>query len=370
MVAFAYPDDGQHVHDLERYVRAVEVVELDQPVMGTHSRLYWQLNGWRRALLDPNPLRGQFADNGRMKASVDRLMKQQSFDIVQIHQAYLASLLPVGPHASILDLHDVLSDYEQRLMLGTTKPTHRLQAWAEWKKMQALERRVVPRFDACTTVSEHDRASLLALTHHPRVEVVPNGVDTEYFQPTRLPEAARLIYSGSMSFPPNSDAVRWFHSAIWPSICRQIPNACLDVVGIAPPQDILAMGQDPGVTVTGYVEDVRPYFQRAAVAVVPLRLGSGTRLKILDAWAMGKAVVSTSVGAEGLAAVHGQNILIADTPDDFARCVVQLLGDSALQQRLGSAGRQTVEAQYSWAAISCRMDALYGTLQSSLKEGH
>jgi glycosyltransferase involved in cell wall biosynthesis len=169
-----------------------------------------------------------------------------------------------------------------------------------------------------------------------------------------------------MNYGPNSDGVLWFYNAVLPLIRRQTPDLQFWVVGSNPPPAIAELNEDPNVMVTGFVEDVRPYLADGAVIVVPLRLGSGTRLKILDAWAMEKAIVSTRLGAEGLQATHGEDILLADEPDRFAECVLSLLVDGEKRSRLGKAGRRLAESTYGWSAIAPKLDQVY----ESLQDGH
>jgi len=154
----------------------------------------------------------------------------------------------------------------------------------------------------------------------------------------------------------------WFYRSILPLIRDRIPKVHFTIVGWQPPQEIIDLGDDPAITVTGTVDDVRPYIDEAAIFVVPLRLGSGTRLKILDAWSMGKAVVSTSVGAEGLPVQSEENILLADDADTFASAVVRLLDDGPLRERLGKNGRELVLAQYAWDTIVDRLNSVYSSL--------
>ena len=364
VVCHACPIDGPHLPSLAPYVRRVEVVELGLSPPKDRSRLYWQLNALRRALLDPNPLRGRLPSSSRMRQVLSRLVTEERFDIIQVHQAHLGPLLPHTETATVLDMHDILSDHERRFMLTKTKVTHRVQAWLEWKKMQALERNIARQFDVCVTVSEHDRASLLRLAPEARVVVVPNGVDTDYFRPQPASrEGLNVTFIGSMGYDPNSDGVLWFSRAIFPLIRRRVPDVHFWVVGSNPPSEIAALNDHPNVTVTGFVEDVRPYLANSAVIVVPIRFGSGTRLKILDAWAMGKAIVSTELGAEGLESVHGENILLADEPDQFAKCVLNLLSNARQRSRLGKAGRQLVESHYDWSVIAPKLGEVYEILQ-------
>jgi glycosyltransferase involved in cell wall biosynthesis len=167
-----------------------------------------------------------------------------------------------------------------------------------------------------------------------------------------------------MNYPPNAEAVIWFDREIFP-LLSDLPRLSWKIVGWGPPPEIQALHDPPAIQVTGFVEDVRPYLIESQVVIVPLLSGSGTRLKILEAWAMGKAVVSTSLGAQGLPAVHGENILLADKPRDFAEAVIQLLGDPVKRNRLGQAGRQLVEAHFSWHAIGQELARAYQNVQQA-----
>jgi len=360
IVCFAYPLDYAHVEELQSYAKRVEIVELAVPVAKERPRLYWQLNGWRHMLLDPVPQRAHIPRASAMSESIRRLMRSAHFDLVQVHQAYLVHLVPRTEVPMLLDMHDILSDHEYRLMRAAAKATHRMAGWFEWKKMQALERRAVRRCRVCTTVSGHDRASLFRLVPGARAMIVPNGVDVQYFRPQSLSDTApSLLFTGSMNYGPNSDAVLWFYHEVLPEVRLQLPSVHLSVVGLNPPPEVDALDDDPCVTVTGYVDDIRAYLADAAVVIVPLRFGSGTRLKILDAWAMGKAVVSTHLGAEGLDAMHGENILLADEPAQFAAYVLRLLRDERQRFRLGRAGRRLVKERYAWSSIATAMEAAY-----------
>lgn len=298
---------------------------------------------------------------GDMRCLLQDLFNREKFDIVQVHQAYLAGSLPENtPARTLLDMHDVLSDHERRVMDSKKRPTHRIQGWLEWQKMRRFERKMVRRFDHCLTVSENDRHSISRLTRRDDISIVSNGVDVDYFLPCDGREQPNhLVFTGSMNYPPNAEAIRWFYRDIFPSIRKKVPGVSLTVVGWEPPPDVIALNDDPAVTVTGYVDDVRPYLAQAAVVIVPILSGSGTRLKILDAWAMGKTVVSTSLGAEGLAIEPGSNILLADEPAAFARSVARLLSDSSMCYELGQAGRELVLQQYSWSAIADELNEVY-----------
>lgn len=365
IVCPASQQDGLYIKNLSPYVRRLEVVGFTPPPFPRiRSRLYWQFNSLRHTLFDSKPLRSQLPWSRCVRNAIDQVLLEERFDVIQVHQSHLGQLLPDTEAATVLDMHDILSDHEYRRISTHTKFTYRVQAWLEWKKMQSLERRIARRFDVCVTVSEHDKKSLFKLVPEVRAVVVPNGVDTNYFSPqTNAEQKKQVVFIGSMNYGPNSDGVLWFYNAVFPLIKQEIRDIQFWVVGSNPSPDIMKLDGDPNVKVTGFVEDVRPYIARASVIVVPIRLGSGTRLKILDAWSMEKAIVSTTVGAEGLAAVHRENILLADEPDQFAEGILGLLSDSELRYALGKTGRRLVKSRYAWSTIAPKMDAVYRSLR-------
>jgi glycosyltransferase involved in cell wall biosynthesis len=228
----------------------------------------------------------------------------------------------------------------------------------EWRKLRACEAGACRSADLTLAVSEDDQARLQELGPDVHVSAIPTGVDTTYFQPGGVTEVpARLVFSGSMDWHPNEDAVCYFADTILPRIQSEVPGVSFTIVGRNPGARVRVLAERPGIEVTGTIHDVRPSIGAASVYVVPLRAGSGTRIKIFEALAMGKAVVSTTVGAEGLALESGRHFLAADTPHDFAQSVVRLLRDPARRQALGDAGRALVEANYSWATVARLFEA-------------
>ncbi|MEP6474534.1 MAG: glycosyltransferase family 4 protein, partial [Gemmatimonadota bacterium] len=208
------------------------------------------------------------------------------------------------------------------------------------------------------TVSDADADQLRAIAPQGRYLTVPNGVDVGAFRPA-AGSGKGVVYVGGTTWFPNRDALDYWSAEIHPLFRQLVGDVPVKWVGRATEQEQRQFAADPGIELTGYVQDVRPYVHEAGCFIVPLRIGGGTRLKILDAWAMGKAVVSTSIGCEGLRAVDGQNILIRDSPKEFAEAVALVLRDAALRQRLGAAARQTVEETYSWEVLSQPMIEAY-----------
>src|SRR2546425_9044215 len=211
-------------------------------------------------------------------------------------------------------------------------------------------------FDRSLVVSEVDRAELKRLAPELSISVVPNGVDTDRFAPAGIRPAPNvMVFTGVMDWLPNVDGVTFFAREVLPRISRSVPQAEWWVVGRNPAPSLVRHLRSQGIHVTGAVDDIRPYLAQAGLVVVPLRIGGGTRLKILEAWAMGKAVLSTSVGAEGLPVVDGENIALADAAECMAERAAALLSDAAQATRLGAAGRRVVEEHFSWKMDAVRL---------------
>lgn len=262
------------------------------------------------------------------------------------------------PPPTILFTHNVEAQVWERHYKVTTNPLMKTACWLESRALARTERHCLELADHVVAVSENDRAFFLQYVEPSRVSVIPTGVDTEYFQPSPDPEQPdTTVFTGTMDWMPNEDGVAYFVDKIFPLVRREIPNAAFWAVGRRPPRRVQALASG-NVVVTGAVDDIRPYLGKAAVCVVPLRSGSGTRIKIFEAMAMGKAVVSTTMGAEGLPVRHGENIILADDPADFARRVVQLLRDPQHRARLGRAARRLVEENYGWPSVAAHFDQI------------
>jgi len=257
----------------------------------------------------------------------------------------------------VLFEHNVEHMIWQRMAGLERRPLHRALLEIEAWKVRRAERRGCSAADLVIAVSADDRERLHRLAPRSRCVAIPTGVDTSYFQPAGAPEARnRLVFTGSMDWYPNEDAILYFAEAILPRIRAEVPDVTLSVVGRNPSARLREAAVRAGIVVTGTVDDVRPYIDEAALYIVPLRAGGGTRLKIFEALAMGKAVVSTRVGAEGLALTPGRDVAIADQPDAFASAVATLLRDPARRSALGRAGRQLVQRRYSWEQVSSEFE--------------
>jgi glycosyltransferase involved in cell wall biosynthesis len=253
----------------------------------------------------------------------------------------------------ILEEHNSMTRWMQDNYQKQKSPLRRAREWLTFVKVRRYEKKLYGYFDACTMVSELDRDTVIHSLHYPLpIAVVPNGVDLNYYAPNGFtPQPNTMIFNGSLTYSVNREAVTYFADEILPLIRQQSPEARLMVTGRIDNVPLNGSLRTPGLTLTGYLDDMRPAMAQAAVCVAPIRMGGGTRLKILEAMAMGTPVVATTKGAEGLDVTNGKNILLADVPTDFADRVLTLLNDSALRERLSVNGRRLVESTYDWNSI-------------------
>jgi len=253
---------------------------------------------------------------------------------------------------TVLFAHNVEHVIWQRMRDVEGRGWRRALLALESRKMRRYEARACERARLTIAVSDADCRLLAAAAPRARVQAVPTGVDVDYFAPDGVAEVpGRLVFTGSMDWYPNEDGIAHFIEDVLPRVRRQIPAASLTVVGRNPSARLRAAAAAADVEVTGLVDDVRPHMADAAVYVVPLRIGGGTRLKIFEALSMAKAVVSTTVGAEGLPLTPGRHFLRADEPAEFAAAITSLLRDASRRRALGSEGRRLVEARYSWPKV-------------------
>ena len=290
----------------------------------------------------------------KVRREIRALFNGGGVDLCVADFLFAAANVPMGgPVPVILFEHNVEYLIWQRLCALESSPWKRALFEIEWRKLRAREADACRRADLTIAVSEDDRRRLESVAPGIRAASIPTGVDTNYFTPNGYSERPdRLVFSGSMDWHPNEDAVLHFADAILPRIRAEIPGVTLTVVGRNPTARLREIALRAEIIVTGTVDDVRPSIAEAAVYVVPLRAGGGTRLKIFEALAMAKPVVSTTVGAEGLALEPGRHFVAADDPSDFANAVVGLLRDPQRRKALGEAGRDLVEAHYSWPTVA------------------
>lgn len=300
---------------------------------------------------------------------VRRLVTAGKFDAIICDFAVAGGVVPwQAACPKILFTHNVEAQIWRRHFEVARNPVWKLVCWREYLTMSRAERSYLRLADHVLTVSETDRDVFAQLIDPRKISVIPTGVDLNYFRPAGATEKpGALVFTGAMDWLANIDAVIYFSERVFPLIRREIPDVTFTVAGRAPASRVKELvRKTPGLRVTGWVEDVRPYIDEAAVYVVPLRVGGGTRLKIFEAMAMGKAIVSTSVGAEGLGIQDGVELLLADTPERFSQAVVELLRNESLRRRLGRGAAKRVQ-EYDWSRIAQRFSGVLTQLVESGK---
>jgi sugar transferase (PEP-CTERM/EpsH1 system associated) len=297
-----------------------------------------------------------------MSAAITRAVRDRRIDLVVCDFLVSAINFPGGLGVpAVLFQHNVEAAIWARHVQVARSLMMRAYLGEQWRRMRVFEQRQCQRFDHVIAVSEADRDAFRAEYGVTRVAAIPTGVDVDFFHPsaTAKPASTEIVFVGSMDWMPNIDAVAWFVTDVLPLVRRQISDASLTIVGRDPTPTVRELASRvPGVAVTGTVPDVRPYLERAALVVVPLRVGGGTRLKIFEAMAMEKAVVSTQIGAEGLPVQGGEELLLADDPPSFAAAVVSLLRNDVMARRLGEAAAARVRRDFGWAAVTKQFIAL------------
>ena len=263
--------------------------------------------------------------------------------------------------ATVLFQHNVEAMIWKRHYEVQTNAARKAYLHRQWRKMVDFEAATCPKFDCVVAVSREDREQMEREYGVKNVYDIPTGVDTAFFRPSgeRERKPHNLVFTGSMDWLPNEDAIRYFTEQIMPRIKQSVPDVTLTVVGRDPYPGLVELSKrDASVIVTGRVEDVRPYMEEAAVYIVPLRIGGGTRLKIYEAMAMEKPIVSTTIGAEGLPVTNGTEIILADEPESFARAVVKLLQNTDLAERMGQHAAVRVRKEFGWDTVADNFAAI------------
>ncbi|CAG1015049.1 polysaccharide biosynthesis protein PslH [Anaerolineales bacterium] len=346
----------EHIEHLRSFCKEVHTFPI--PVDQSRAKLALSLG---RNLLSDLPFVATKYDSPEMRAKIREIIANNKIDLVHVDLLPLSVYLNEFAHLpKILVNHNVESVRLQRWAESDPSPLKRAFLRLQWRRLCRFEKEMVNCFDRCIVVSELDRDVLVDMGITIPIAVVPNGTNTEFFKPMgRSPIENSVLWLGHMDVHTNRDAVLYFWREICPLIRQRKPDATIIFVGTAPPREIAdaAVG-DPRVKVTGFVDDIRTHVDEARVVVVPIRIGSGTRLKILDAMGMGKAIVSTSVGCEGLAVENGKNILVADTPDSFADGVMSVLVDKDLREALERNARECA-LTYDWDRLCEEQERTY-----------
>ena len=291
-----------------------------------------------------------------LRREIERAVRERGIDVVVCDFLAPSQNVPDDlPCPTVLFQHNVEAAIWKRHADVRENPLARMYFREQWRRMERFERQECRRFDRVVAVSRADAETIERDYGVANVADVPTGVDTEYFRPAGRAqrEMHNLVFTGSMDWLPNEDGINWFVDSVLPRIHQRLPDVTLTIVGRNPPPRIQQLAkQDSRLRVTGSVPDVRPYIEGAAVFVVPLRVGGGTRLKIYEALAMERPLVSTTIGAEGLPLEPGQHLLIADDPDAFAGAVLSLLADPSGGIRMGQASADYIREHFGWDAAA------------------
>jgi len=312
-----------------------------------------------------------------MKQALEDLLNTRDFDVVQVESIHLMAYLPIIRAARkqplvICDWHNIESELMLRYSKREPNLLRRAYAGKTARLMSEFERRATREFDAHVVVSERDALRLRALNPGARVFVIENGVDTAHYSdalietdassPRNVPRKNRIVFVGSMDYHANIEGAVKFAREVMPRLRAHQPDLVFTIVGRNPSREVRELAQNPGIEVTGTIDDVRPYYRKAVAAVVPLNVGGGSRLKILEAMAAGVPVVSTTLGAEGLNVEHDKNILIADTNDELIEAIVRVVESEEQRKQLVGAGRALVSSRYDWSTLGANLFEIYRQL--------
>jgi polysaccharide biosynthesis protein PslH len=297
-----------------------------------------------------------------MQKAIDQTLRTSAFDVVQIESSQMCGFEYNTRAPIVIDEHNIEYELLMRMYEAEGSPGRRAFNYVEYRKFRRSELRWWQEASGCATTSEREQRILQSMAPATPTAVVPNAVDLDYFRPSSAtPQPGSVLFVGLLTYRPNLEAVRFLVSEIMPKVWHMRPDARLTVVGHGWASDLEQL-RGPRVVMKGWVPDVRPYLEEAAVVVTPVRIGSGTRFKVLEALAMGKAVVSTSVGCEGLNLRHGEHLLVADEPGAFASHVLAVLNDPSAAIALGEPARAVVSAEYSWDQAGVRLEDLYAAV--------
>jgi glycosyltransferase involved in cell wall biosynthesis len=362
-LARAFPTDllivgsapDEHVTEL-----AENVIELStRPAPWTRNPVGRRALSLAISLASPYPLAVYPTYPARRALARELAARQHRYELICIEHESLAPLLPRSRSGRwLLTFHHLLSgmvESEASLSPGARQRWYRER---DVRKARALERDAVSRFDRCIVCSDEDLGALEAICGErarERISVIPNGVDLSHFTPSPIPEEPHLLFPGNFAYAPNIDGAVWFCSEVWPRIRAAIPDASLTLAGRRPQPEVRALGRLPGVSVAADVPSMAMYFESARAIVVPLRMGTGTRLKALEAMAAGRPLVGTRVGLDGLAISDGEQARVADDPEQMATALIEVLRDRSAAERMGRCGRAHVEGRFEWERIGARL---------------
>lgn len=369
LASFVRPEELPYIDDVKKVCSTVHTI----PV---HRSRAWDAYYFLRSQVTGRPFLVERDDLVEMRSLVDRVVASESVDVIHADQLTMAQFsFPLNISGGkkpvlIFDAHNAVWTIMER-MKENAPFYFKIPLTLETRRIKQYEGQIVTDFDSTLAVTEPDRLALLEAVQGNGsdgtvpISVIPIAVDTHKILPVqRTEDSLNILTMGTLYYPPNADGIRWFFQDVFPLIRQRVPKATLTIVGKNPPKDFVRLAADPdsGVVTTGFVPELDPYFAASALTVVPVRAGGGMRVRILEAFARAMPVVTTTVGLEGIDARPGDDVLVADSPEDFARSVVHLFQDKALQRQLSANGRRLVEEKYDWQVVLGDLDRIYHKL--------
>jgi sugar transferase (PEP-CTERM/EpsH1 system associated) len=353
--------ESRYTHDLNQYCELIEPIGITVPTSLAKQILYTARNTLSpQNLLSKNPSLFNFYYSAKMQARIRDLLSTREFDLIYA-SGVMAHYVQAVHLPKVVHSYDCMTEMYRQKYLSMRNRVAELFWWLQYLRMKRYEGNTFRKFDACIVVSTREQKTVQTYFPDVNAVVVPNGVDSQFFTPVYEGEEwPALLFVGTMNYQPNVDAVLYFCSHIYERIKKDVSEARLYIVGRDPPKEVCRLSSDKSIIVTGYVEDVRPYLSRASVVVAPFVSGTtGIKAKVLEAMAMAKPVVSTSMGIQGIDVSPNENVLVAGEPEEFARQVIELLNNAQLRQRIGSNGRKLVVTTYSWEKTAERLEEVF-----------
>lgn len=375
LASFVRQDEIEFVPVLETLCHEVHTIPI-------HRSRTADVGHWLKSHLSKRPFLIERDDLKPMRQLVQRLLNTHPFDLVHADQLTMTQFaldvdqLPQEKRPYIIfDAHNATWTIWERMRQNAPLPLKPIYKMEE-DRIKRYEAMLVERFNHTMVVIDPDREALLEGVPRgrwaqllPRMSSIPIAIDAQKLQPThRQPNSCNIMTLGSLNYPPNADGIRWFMEEIFPQIRQHVPEVTLTVIGKNPPADFIDMANrsQGQIEVTGYVDDLTPYMEAAALMVVPVRAGSGMRVRLLEAFARAMPAVTTTIGLEGIHATHGCEILVADEVHSFAHECVRLLRNPKLQQQLAENGRLLAQSKYDWRVVLRQMDKVYQQAQKGL----
>jgi sugar transferase (PEP-CTERM/EpsH1 system associated) len=343
--------------ELEKICKEVIILDISEYISG--AAFYAAAI---KSLFKMTPLSVNMFKSEKMHEAINTMKRKAEFHVVHFDTISMAEYIKdFGNVPKVMNHHGVESFMIKRRVENEHKVMNKLYLIIEGYKLERYERRYCARFDMNLTVSELDKKLLRNITGVNDIEVIENGVDVDYFSPSgNMKKNKRIIFAGRLDQYSNRESILYFCSKIWPLIKKKHPDLRFTIIGNNPPAKLAEIaGKDGNIELLGYVDDVRPFFADAMISVCPIMDGGGTRIKILDALAMGMPIVSTSIGCEGINITPGADVLIADTPEEFAAKIDSIIKDANKRHSMSKNARKTAEENYSWKAISEKLDRIY-----------